>query len=363
VLTLTLVVALGQVARSAALAAMERQSGRNTTLEISETQVVPYGIDRAELRAHLTRRVLALGANAASAEELVSASVDLGARRIPVDIVGIDPSFASIRRLRVVAGRWLAATDAAYWAPVLAVNRVLAGEAGCVLVTPADCRIVLDLDEKIAGRVIGVVDDGEQTSRAYVPVSMVDRWASAQESATLRVIAWVSPDLTAGLPAMLKTGAVRGGAHAEVQRLDDPQTVDQTIAMIEFVLGGMALLALLTGELGILNLGLVSVRARSREFALRRAFGASRNQIFAAVLFESVVTASMGGVLGVLLASVAVASAPLVVGPVMDPSDLPPFPVGAAIVGFLASAGLGVLAGTAPAYWAMRSTIIAAIRD
>jgi putative ABC transport system permease protein len=67
------------------------------------------------------------------------------------------------------------------------------------------------------------------------------------------------------------------------------------------LLGAIALVSLLVGGVGIMNIMLVSVTERTREIGIRKAVGARRKDIMVQFLVESVVLSVTGGVIGVLL--------------------------------------------------------------
>jgi len=81
--------------------------------------------------------------------------------------------------------------------------------------------------------------------------------------------------------------------------------VIQTMALVSrtFTLlqGGVAFITLLVGGVGIMNIMLVSVTERTGEIGLRRALGATKNDIRKQFLIESVVVSLSGGILGLFI--------------------------------------------------------------
>ena len=128
------------------------------------------------------------------------------------------------------------------------------------------------------------------------------------------------------------------------------------------MVAAVAVLVLLLGALGLVNISLVTVRQRIREIGIRRSFGATAGRVFFAVMMESVVATVAAGVIGVFLA-VLIVTSPLVTDLIgQGITDLPAFPIEAALVGLGAATLVGALAGLLPAIVAVRVKVIDAIR-
>jgi len=141
-------------------------------------------------------------------------------------------------------------------------------------------------------------------------------------------------------------------------------TPDQLISQFKAITGGVtgamvfiALISLVIGGVGVMNIMLVSVTQRTREIGVRKAVGALKRDIVGQFLVEAVTLSTLGGVIGVFLG---VLIAVLVKRFV--PSLPTSTPVWSFLVGLLVSMGVGVFFGAYPAVKASRLDPIESLR-
>jgi len=134
------------------------------------------------------------------------------------------------------------------------------------------------------------------------------------------------------------------------------QTLSSTTQVMTALLGAVAAVSLLVGGIGIMNIMLVSVTERTREIGIRLAIGAMEKEVLLQFLIEAVVLACLGGLTGILLATLAsVGLASLMKLPYL-------FDPGINLISFGFSALIGVVFGFFPARRAARLDPIDALR-
>ena len=132
--------------------------------------------------------------------------------------------------------------------------------------------------------------------------------------------------------------------------------LNQTSTLMTNLLLGVALLSLLVGGVGIMNIMLVSVTERTREIGLRMAVGARSRDILKQFLIESVVLCLAGGIIGILAGH---GMSLLIEKIARWPIESSPGAVAAAV---LVSATVGILFGFYPAWKASKLDPIEALR-
>ncbi len=142
------------------------------------------------------------------------------------------------------------------------------------------------------------------------------------------------------------------------------EMLDQMTSMINMLVGvlaGIAAISLLVGGIGIMNIMLVSVTERTREIGIRKALGAKERYIMQQFVIEAAFTSALGGVIGIIFGYLMSAAASQVVTALMQDSLTVDPGLGAVLVAFGISAGIGVLFGYLPAKKAARLNPIDAL--
>lgn len=133
-------------------------------------------------------------------------------------------------------------------------------------------------------------------------------------------------------------------------------TLSGTTKVMTTLLSAVAAVSLLVGGIGIMNIMLVSVTERTREIGIRLAIGAMEREVLLQFLIEAVVLASLGGIIGIILAT----AASVLLSSVMQIPFL--FNPSITLASFFFSAGIGVVFGYFPARRAAQLDPIEALR-
>ena len=131
---------------------------------------------------------------------------------------------------------------------------------------------------------------------------------------------------------------------------------DELAAALTALLTSVALIALVVGSIGIMNIMLVSVTERTREIGILKSLGFTNFNVLLLFIVESVVLSVIGGLLGIVCGVLGAYGAQNIMA---LPSA---FPVKLIIIGFIISLIVGLIAGGYPAHKAARMNTVDALR-
>ncbi len=301
------------------------------------------------------------------------AQIVYGRNNTSAQVVGVSPSYESVRLTPVASGQFIAQHHLDSRSTVAVLGSELAQQLFGFR-DPVGQRI------RMNGRqftVIGVLESRGGTGigqdfQALVPITTAYYRLSAQrttqggitvQSITVQVVDEESMDAaTRQIDTVLRLRhRIAGESDFNIINQQDLiETVEETTETFVVFLGAIAGISLLVGGIGIMNIMLVSVTERTREIGIRKAVGAKRRDIMFQFVAEATILSIGGGGVGVLLG--------LVLSTLLDgvtlgnqafqtvnSGDIP-------VLAMIVSAGIGLFFGIYPAVRAARLHPIEALR-
>jgi putative ABC transport system permease protein len=311
---------VGEGARREALAQMELLGldnlvARNRVQGVAGTTAPPFaGLTLGDAE-RLPLLVPLLSAAAPLVERWPTLSAGGRGQRL-AQALGVTEAYQGVLRLRVERGRFLSALDVRSRARVCVLGGVLS-RALFGFRDPLGESVKLDQDWY---RVVGVLGDraadvsgiGALAARdlnqaAIVPISaLLDATPEGSPGKAVDEI-WVQVSVG---ERVLELGEAVQHALARLHRgIEDVEVVIprellnqryRTQRTFSVVVGSVAVLSLLVGGIGIMNIMLASVLERTHEIGIRRTVGATRRDVTLQFLTESLLMTLSGGVVGIL---------------------------------------------------------------
>lgn len=133
-------------------------------------------------------------------------------------------------------------------------------------------------------------------------------------------------------------------------------TVNELVGTLQLILVGIAGISLLVGGIGIMNIMLVSVTERTREIGIRKSLGAKKFDILSQFVVEAATTSACGGIIGIVLGIIV----SMVLSKMLGFSAV--ISIGAVLIAFSVSVGIGIAFGYMPAGKAAKLNPIDALR-
>jgi putative ABC transport system permease protein len=278
------------------------------------------------------------GVAAVAPELQTSATIAVGTKSTTSSVVGTNASYAQVRAYDVWQGSFLTEATVERGVRVAVLGATTASDLGLDASSLGTTITVDGLPFQLIGilQPKGGAGFNNPDDQVLVPLASVSKYFVSGDTVRTIGVSVASGDrmteLTDTITALLRdrhelsaTDTADFSVFNQTQLLDAASSISATLTLL---LGGIASISLIVGGIGIMNIMLVSVRERTREIGIRKAVGARGRDILLQFLIEALTLSLLGGLIGIL-------------------------------VGLLASAGIGQLAG-----WGLQlspSTVVAAV--
>ena len=164
----------------------------------------------------------------------------------------------------------------------------------------------------IPARVVGVLQKSDQafgpssdTPTLYMPYSTVMRKMLGKDNVDAFVVL-IKDSISTSAAEAAVTDLIEqrhGTDDFRVQNSDSiRQTIESTTSTMTLLISSIAIISLIVGGIGVMNIMLVSVTERTSEIGVRMAVGARQSDILQQFLIEAILVCILGGVLGLCLA-------------------------------------------------------------
>jgi putative ABC transport system permease protein len=300
----------------------------------------------------------------------INAVVQSGGNSSNASVSGITPEFLPVRRFEIAQGRFFSQDDIKG-----ARNVVVIGPDLKEKLLPSGSAIgqtlrIRDQSFQVIGVTApkGAAFGTNQDEAAYIPLSTMVSKLSGRDPTYGVVLTFISAearDEASTSAAKFQITNLLRQRH-RILREDDfaVRSQQDALSIVGTITGGLTLMlgaiggvSLLVGGIGIMNIMLVSVSERTQEIGLRKAVGARSGDVLLQFLVESLVLASLGGLIGSAVG----------LGTVAAVSRFTPLPAaidsGSVLFTVGLSGSIGLFFGVVPARRAARLDPIVALRS
>jgi putative ABC transport system permease protein len=252
------------------------------------------------------------GVSAVSPAVTVRTQVVAGDNNWQTTVTGVAPTYAFIRSWPAASGTFFSQADVDDAAKVAVLGQTDVSELFPSGQNPVGQTIII---KGVPFTVIGTLTSLGQSSlgtdqddTVLIPYTSAMQRLTGQTTVNQLMVSATTADEIDPVQAAV-TQTLEQRHHIASGQPDDFQVrnlqsiaaaASSTGAVMEFLLAGVAAVSLLVGGIGIMNIMMVSVTERTREIGLRMSVGARGATILRQFLTESIVLATIGGVIGVV---------------------------------------------------------------
>jgi putative ABC transport system permease protein len=280
-------------------------------------------------------------------------------------VLGVSPQYQQIRNLVVPEGRFFDETDDTAHIKCAVVTELFARErygsndaavGSTFEISGIPFTIIGVFKESVED--FGVSEIQEQT--ILIPYS-VARYFTGTENVNQIYFSMRSmdevPDAAKEIVRIVRARH-RPNSVYQVQTMKELLVMaDKIMLYMMLLLVGVSAVTLAVGGVGIMNIMLATVRARTREIGIRKALGATYREIKYQFLAEAIIISLIGGIVGVMVGLAPSLAVRVFFGYVV------PFSLWSVLIALGAATGVGIFFGTVPATRAAQMEPVEALRD
>jgi putative ABC transport system permease protein len=341
-----------------------------STTPVNPDQLPAYIRIRPDLRAEEAQRIAQLPQiGYAGIWSQLQARVNYGGSRTrDVVVYGADDHYQEVIGGELLEGRWFTKNELKSGAAVAVIQERHARQI-------FGRESPLEKTVQIGGRpvqVIGLYQDPAnifsppgQSIGAILPFEFTGHAYQIDKTNALFIVVKPRPGITvndaedAVTIAMREMRRLRPADKNNFDLLSQDQILNVFMSITDIfflVMLVLASVALMVGGIGVMAIMMVSVTARTREIGIRKALGATRQDILLQFLIEAATLTGIGGLLGIVLGLIAGRGVTMLMS---VPADAPLLQTGIAVV---VSVGIGLVFGVVPARRAAKLDPIEALR-
>lgn len=259
---------------------------------------------------------LAIGAECPSVAKVDASfsrntQVVYGNRNTNTEVNGVTPNFPEVRNFSVATGSFFTDEDNKLVRKVAVVGKTVVKDL-FETVDPIGQYIKI---KRINFLVIGIMNEKgssgwhDEDNVIFIPLLTAQkRLFGVDRVSLINVMAKnedVMDEASVEITALLKQRhRIRAGEENDFSIRSQTEilsTVQETSRTFTLLLAGIAVVSLIVGGIGIMNIMFVSVTERTQEIGIRKAIGAQRRDILGQFLIEAVIVSLSGGTIGVFL--------------------------------------------------------------
>lgn len=280
----------------------------------TNTMTIMNGTGFGDRRANLTKNLTVSDAELLNKQGFVdsttpssnlSATVIYGNTNVTGSVNGVGEQYLNVKGMKMVSGRFFNASEVKEAAQVVVIDANTQKDLG--IIAPVEGKVIL-VDKKPL-KIIGLAEESNnmhQTSlKLWTPYTTLMQRISGEkhiDSLTVKVKDEVESQ-TAEKSVISLLRAKHGKKDFFIMNSDTiKQTITSTTNTLTLLISSIALISLVVGGIGVMNIMLVSVTERTKEIGVRMAIGAKQRNILQQFLIEAILICLLGGVIGILLA-------------------------------------------------------------